>query len=292
VSRRKLAVLALCLAAFVFGASFVVIKDAIRTLPPLSFIAWRFLIGGVVLLIVAVPRGRALWRDGGVLGLLMFTGYALQTEGLALTSASNSGLITGLYVVFTPFIAAAAHRHRLRLATLIGALVAFVGVALLTFDDGLSFTTGDLLTVGCAIAFAGHIVVLARVAPRHPVVPLTAIQLLVTSGLAFATSGVLGVLEPPTVEDLPALLVTGLVVSAGAFLLQVWAQTVVGASRTAVVLALEPAFAAATAAIVLDERLTLRGWVGAALILVAIYLVLTRPEEPGMIEAESVSAAH
>ncbi len=93
-------------------------------------------------------------------------------------------------------------------------------------------------------------------------------------------------------EDLLALLVTGLVVSAGAFLLQVWAQTVVGASRTAVVLALEPAFAAATAAIVLEERLTLRGWAGAALILVAIYLVLTRPEEPGMIEAESVSAAH
>ena len=89
-----------------------------------------------------------------------------------------------------------------------------------------------------------------------------------------------------------ALLLTGLAVSAGAFLIQVWAQTVIGPSRTAVLLALEPAFAAATAVVVLGERLTPRGWAGAAIILVAIFMVLTQPEEPGVIEAEAVTPAH
>ena len=297
-SRRTLiAALALCLAAFLFGATFVVVKEAITVIPPLSFIAWRFLLGGVVLALFAPPRTAAVWRDGSLLGILLFVGFALQTEGLARTSASNSGLITGLYVVFTPLLAAAVSRFAgrpslLRIPTLVGVLLAFVGLAMLTVGDGLSLAAGDLLTVGCAIAFAGHIVALSAIAPRHPVVPLTAVQLLVTSVLAFGLAAVTGTLEPPTAEVLVALLVTGLVVSAGAFLIQVWAQTVLGPSRTAVLLALEPAFAAATAAVVLGERLTPRGWAGAAIILVAIFLVLTQPEEPGVIEAEAVTPAH
>jgi drug/metabolite transporter (DMT)-like permease len=290
--------LALCLAAFLFGATFVVVKEAITVLPPMSFIAWRFLLGGAVLALFAMPRTRAVWRDGSLLGILLFAGFALQTEGLARTSASNSGLITGLYVVFTPLLAALASRLAgrpavLRIPTLVGVLLAFVGLAMLTVGDvGFSLAVGDLLTLGCAIAFAAHIVALALMAPRHPVVPLTAVQLLVTSALAFGLAAATGSLQTPTREVLVALLLTGLAVSAGAFLIQVWAQTVLGPSRTAVLLALEPGFAAATAAVVLGERLTPRGWAGAAIILVAIFLVLTQPEEPGVIEAESVTPAH
>ncbi|HEX2368846.1 MAG TPA: DMT family transporter [Acidimicrobiia bacterium] len=297
-SRRPLvASLALCFAAFLFGATFVVVKEAITVLPPMSFIAWRFLLGGVVLALFALPRTRAVWRDGSLLGVLLFAGFALQTEGLARTSASNSGLITGLYVVFTPLLAALASRIAgrpavVRIPTLVGVLLAFVGLAMLTVGDGLSLAAGDLLTVGCAIAFACHIVALATMAPRHPVVPLTAVQLLVTSALAFVLAAATGRIQTPTDEVLVALLLTGLAVSAGAFLIQVWAQTVIGPSRTAVLLALEPAFAAATAVVVLGERLTPRGWAGAAIILVAIFMVLAQPEEPGVIEAEAVTPAH
>lgn len=284
---------ALALAALLFGATFVVVKEAVAVLPPLAFVGWRFLIGAAALLLLGLPRGKTIWRDGLAAGVLLFAGYALQTAGLAETSASNSGLITGLYVVFTPLLAAIVARHGVNLPTIGGTIVAFVGLALLTIDDGISLAGGDLLTLGCAVAFAGHIVVLSRVAFRHPVIPLTAVQLLVTASLALAGSALTEGFPLPGGEVMTALLVTGLVVSAGAFLLQVWSQTVIGPSRTAIILALEPAFAAAFAAWLLAERLDTQGWVGAALILVAIYLVLVNTGDRDAVPAaEAVTPAH
>lgn len=173
----------------------------------------------------------------------------------------------------------------------VGAVIAFLGVMALTARPGVELVPGDLLTVGAAFAFAGHIVALARFASRHPVVPFTACQLLVTSGLAFVTSTVLEGWQVPTSRQVPSLLITAIAVSAGAYLLQIWAQTVIGPARTGILLALEPTFGVATAAVVLDERLTPRGWVGAALIVGAIYLVITRGEDPSEIEAEAMSPA-
>lgn len=292
--RSTVAILALAVAAFGFGATFVVIKEAVVELPPMSFVGWRFLIGAAALVLLAPPRTPAVWRDGTKAGILLFAGYALQTEGLALTSASNSGLITGLYVVFTPLVGAAVARTRVRADVLVGAVAAFTGLTLLTTGEGLTLSQGDLLTVGCAIAYAGHIVVLSRMAHRHRVVPLTAVQLLVTSALALAWAAAFGALEIPSGSPLSAVILTGLAVSAGAFLVQVWAQTVIGPNRTALVLALEPVFAAATAAVVLGERLSTRGWVGAGLILVAIVVVLARVDAAAdpLPAAEAVSPAH
>jgi drug/metabolite transporter (DMT)-like permease len=88
------------------------------------------------------------------------------------------------------------------------------------------------------------------------------------------------------------LLITGLGVGVGAFLLQVWAQTVIGPSTAAVILAAEPAFAVATAWVVLDERLDPAGWIGTALIVVAIFLVVTRQEDEASQRAEAVTPAH
>jgi drug/metabolite transporter (DMT)-like permease len=232
-----------------------------------------------------------LWRDGIIAGLFLFVGYALQTEGLARTSASNSGLITGLYVVFTPILASTLRRRPPQGWVVTGTGVAFVGLALLTVRNGMSVGTGDLLTVGCAAAFAVHIVILSRVATRHPVVPFTAVQLLVTALAALGIAALQGPLPVPDASTIWAVVVTGVVVSAGAFLLQVWSQTVIGPSRTAVILALEPAFAALTAFLVLGERLGLRGWTGALLILAGIYLVLARTSEPTA-AAEAITPAH
>jgi len=289
--RPRLAYLALALAALLFGSTFVVIKETLASLPPLAFVGWRFLLGGGLLAVIGFPRGRALWRDGLIAGLLLFAGYALQTVGLAHTSASNSGLITGLYVVLTPLVAAVVARRAPGLLISLGALLAFGGLALLTLNRGLHFQYGDLLTVGCAVSFAAHIVYLSRVAARHRVVALTAVQLLVTAAGGLAASAVVEGLPLPSAGTWPALLITGLAVSAGAFLLQVWAQTVIGPSRTAIILALEPAIAAAVAAVWLGERLTARGWAGAALILIGIYVALAGEEEP-LPTAEAVTPAH
>jgi len=272
--RPLVAYLALGLAAFVFGATFVVVKDVVETLPPLALVGWRFLVGGAVLLALRRPASRATWREGAIAGLFLFAGYALQTQGLTTSSASNSGLITGLYVVITPLLAGALARKAPPWLVVSGAVVAFGGLAMLTSSDGLRLRPGDLYTVGCAIAFAGHIVYLSRSAHRHRVIAFTAVQLLVAGALGLVGSAAVEGLGIPGAATWPSVIGLGVVVSAGAFYLQVWAQTVVGPSRTAIVLALEPAFAAATGAIVLGERLGTSGVIGAALILGGIYVVL------------------
>ena len=280
-------------ASFLFGATFVVVKSALDDISPLSFVAWRFLIGAIILFALALPRGREIWIHGTIAGVALFAGYALQTAGLQYTSASNSALITGLYVVLTPFLAAIFARRAPSPLVVLGAVIAFIGVYLLTGVDTLSLGLGDLLTVGCALAFAFHIVALARFAHRHPVVPFTAVQILVTTLLAFPASWIVdGSATLPPRSTWVALAITGVGVTAGAFLLQIWAQRVVGAATAAVVLAAEPAFGVATGWVVLDERLTVAGWIGAALIVVAIFVVITNQRDPASREAEGLTVAH
>lgn len=292
-ARENRAVLALVGASFLFGATFVVVKSALEGIEPLGFVAWRFLIGAAILSALAVPRGGTIWRHGAMAGVALFAGYAMQTAGLVATSAANSALITGLYVVFTPFLASLLARRRPSPWVVVAAGGAFAGVALLTGVDDLSLDGGDLLTVGCALAFAVHIVVLAHYAHRHPVVPFTTVQLVTTAVLAFPAALVFeGGVSFPDSSVWAALALTGIGVTAGAFLLQIWAQTVVGASTAAVVLAAEPAFGVATAWVVLGERLSLQGWAGAALIVAAIYVVITRQRDTASREAEAVTPAH
>ena len=286
------AIAALLVASFLYGVSFVVIKDTLETTDPLTFVAWRFLIGALILGVFAIPKGQEIWKHGAIAGLALFMGYALQTAGLAQTTASNSALITGLYVVFTPFLVA-IFKRRPPSPWVVGAAVgSFVGLFLLTNTEGLTLGSGDLLTVGCALAFALHIVFLARYAREHPVVPFTTVQLSVTAVFAFPVSWLVeGVALPPSTAW-GSIIGIAVGVSVVAFLLQVWAQTVVGASTAAVVLAAEPAFAVAAAWFVLSERLDLAGWAGAGLIVAAIYVVVTRQRDEASREAEAVTAAH
>lgn len=279
-------------ASFLFGATFVVIKAALEHFGPLGFVAWRFLLGAVVLAAFAIPKGRTLWLHGSLAGMALFAGYALQTAGLRLTGAGNSALITGLYVVITPFLASAFARRRPSWWSIGGAALAFIGLVLLTETDGLSLGTGDLLTLGCAVAFATHIVALGRFARFHPVIPFTTVQLAVTAALGFPLALVLEGPGLPPQEVWGALALTGIGVSVGAFVLQIWAQTVVGPATTAVVLAAEPAFGVATAWLVLGESLTARGWTGAGLIVVAILVVVTRQRDEASVQAEAVTPAH
>lgn len=292
-SRENRAIAALLGASFLFGATFVVVKSALETIEPLSFIAWRFLIGALLLATLALPKGKTLWWHGSTAGLALFSGYALQTMGLESTSASNSALITGLYVVITPFLVALFSRRAPSQWVVAGAAAAFAGVVLLTGVDGLSLDTGDLLTVGCAFAFASHIVLLARYAHQHAVVPFTTVQLAVTAVLSIIAARVFE--SGPGIPDRSvwgAIALTAIGVTVGAYLLQIWSQTVVGASTAAIVLSAEPAFGVATAWVVLGERLSARGWIGAGLIVIAIYVVVTRQRDDALRQAESVTPAH
>ncbi|NNC93482.1 MAG: DMT family transporter [Acidimicrobiia bacterium] len=285
------AYVALVGAAVLFGVTFVVVKDAVEVLPPLNFVGWRFLLGAAALLLVARPRGRAIWRDGIVGGLMLVAGFGFQTEGLLTTGAANSGLITGLYVVLTPMLAVAWNRlrgpARLNPQVLVGTAVAFGGFYLLT--EGFQPEVGDVLTVAAAVAFAAHIVFLSHLAHRHDPVAFTALQLAVTSAGAFVVAAFKEGLETPGADVALALVITGLGASAGGFLLQIWAQSRVGATTAAIVLALEPAFAAGTAAIVTGTALSARGWMGAGLILAAIFVVLQATAGEPEVEKEATS---
>jgi drug/metabolite transporter (DMT)-like permease len=293
---------ALFLAALLYGATFVFVKEAMEESPPHAFLGWRFLLGTVALLALGLcpglperglPRGRKLWWDGLVAGLLLFAGYALQTVGLVYTSASHSALITGLYVVVTPLMAAALARRRARRPVMAGAMVTFAGLALLAAPADLSFGKGDLLTVGCAVFFAAHVIALARASSSHPAIPYTVVQLLVVTVLSFAVALVTEELTLPGASLLPALLITGLGASAAAFLAQVWAQSAVGPSRTVMILSLETVFGALLGWWLLGERLGTSGLIGAALILVGIQIVLLlTSHDEDLPAAEARTPAH
>lgn len=272
--------------------TFVVVKEAVATFPPVGFVAWRFAVAAALLLPLTFPARTSVWREGIIAGSLLFAGYALQTAGLTTTEATNSALITGLYVVLTPLVVAVTRRRPPSPWAFVSAVLAFIGTGLLTLRDGLRLGSGDLLTLGCALAFAGHIVYLAKTAHRHPVIPFTAVQLATTAALGFAVALPTEGVAIPVGSQWAPILLTGLGVSGGAYLLQVWAQTILGPARTSVVLTLEPVFGVAAGLALLGERLAAGGWVGAVLIVVAIHLVLTRASADDTVEAEAVTPAH
>ncbi len=288
----RAAYLALITASLLFGTTFVVVKDAVEAFPPLAFVGWRFLIGAGVLLLLAFPRSLRIWQDGAIAGAWLLAGFAFQTAGLVSTGASNSALITGLYVVLTPILGSLWRRKLPTSWVVIASVLALIGMALLTVTEDFTVGAGDLLTLLCAVGFAGHIVYLSLSAHRHPVIPFTAVQLAVTGVGGLLLSAAFEGLPTPTDREWPALIVTGVGVSAIAFMLQVWAQTRVGADRAAIVLTAEPVFGVVAAALLIGERLTIGGWVGAGLIMVAIQLVLGRDGATPELEAESISPAH
>ena len=277
IRRDARADLALAAAAFLFGSTFLVVQDAIEEDGAIPFLVARFAIGALVLLPLAIRRGRpapGFGRAVVVLGALLSAGYVLQTLGLEDTTSSVSAFLTYLLVVLVPVLSAVVLRVPPTPVALVGVALAVVGLLLLTAGAGgggplgAGLGRGELLTLGCALAFAAHIVALAADAPRFDVVQLNLGQFSVVA-LVLVVPGALAGGYGLSGRTLGAALYTGVVVSAVAFGLQVWGQRQVSATRTALVLLLEPVFAAALG-YVAGERLGALGALGAGVILAAI----------------------
>lgn len=269
--------LALAGAAFLFGSTFLVMQDAVAVddVEVVPFLVLRFAFGLVVLLPLAVRRGRpapGLARAGLLAGGALGAGYVLQTVGLQHITTSVSAFITYLLVIFVPLLSAIVVRRPPTRATALGVAVAVAGLVLLLGGAGTEGSVGlgwgELLTLGCAVAFASHIVVLADLAPRFDVVQLNVAQFAVVIG-TLAVPGLLGGGYSFPLEVWLAAAYTGIFVTALAFGLQVWGQRRVSASRTALLLMLEPVFAAVLG-YGAGERLGVLGAVGAAVILSGI----------------------
>jgi len=252
----------------VWGWTFVLVKDAVTQYPTLGFLQLRFILAALVMVAVVhrLPTRRELW-SGAVAGTILAGGYLFQTVGLTMTSPGNAGLITGLFVVFTPLIdrvfGVAVHRR-----TLIAVAVALGGTVMLTGGLG-GMGLGDALVLVCAVLYALHIVVLSRWSPGLRSAPLAMVQM-ATCAVIFSIGGT------PTLHALPspsvwfAIFITGVFASAIAFYLQTWAQRHLDASRTALILATEPAWALVAAVVLAGQRLDAVQAAGAALVLAAI----------------------
>lgn len=266
-------------AAFLFGTTFVVVKDAVADAGPVPFLAVRFLIGGGVVWLFAVRRPAeaesGVIRAGIACGAVLCAGYLFQTIGLQYISSSVSAFITYLLVLIVPLLSALVLRRPPTAPTIAGILLAAVGLYLL-HGAKPSFGKGELLTLGCAFCFAVHIVLLAQFAPRYDSIRLNAIQLTVVGAVCLIPGFFTGGYAFPLSVWLAAVY-TGVAASAVAFGLMVWAQRRVGPSRTALLLMLEPVFAAVAGALA-GDHLGVLGLTGAALILIGILVAeLRRP---------------
>jgi drug/metabolite transporter (DMT)-like permease len=258
----------------VWGVTFVQVKDALELYPLFALLAVRFAIAGVVLAVPARGRVRPLGREGAlggvVLGVLLAAAYGFQTAGLERTTVSSTGFITGLYVVLTPLLALVLFRQSTAAVVWIGAGLAVIGFALLSGID-VGAPTGDLLVLASAFATALQILMVERFASRHDAVALTLVEM-ATAFVGFLLIALaLGQLAVPRGWMVwGALIVTGIFASALGYLIQVWAQRRISATRIALVFSLETVWAGFFGYLLADDRLGLLGWGGCALILAGI----------------------
>lgn len=276
---------ALIVNTLIWGATFVLVKQALRDVSPILFLALRFSLATLVLALLfrgswSHPRNPRWSLTGGALaGLFLFGGYAFQTIGLQYTTAPKSAFLTGLTAVMTPVLAAAVYRNRPRAREIGGVLIATGGMALMTLSGAtLAINRGDLLTVCCAACYSAHILTLSRYSSKASFELLSTAQIGISALLAWA---LYHGMETPHIEWTPgvwaAIVVTGVFATALAFTFQAWAQRYTTSTRTALIFMLEPVFAWITSYLLTGESLSGRAAVGAALILAGILVVELKP---------------
>jgi drug/metabolite transporter (DMT)-like permease len=243
---------ALVAATLIWGVSFTVVKGALNDASSLLFLALRFSVGALAVALVLGPRlvrYRYRWRHlrwcilGGV---LLMAGMSLQTAGLRLTTISKSAFLTGLYIVLVPLLSSLVNRVGPRPLEWLGIALATLGMALMTMnkDQWQAPSLGDALTIGCAVVFAFHIMVVGQAARTGDAQLSTLLQLTVC---ALCLAGTCWWIEVPRIvwssRVIFAILLTGVFATAVAIGLQSWAQQSVSATRAALLFALEPVFA-------------------------------------------------
>lgn len=285
--REGLATLGLLLVSLLWGMTFVAVKSALAEISPLFFLGLRFGIASLCAIALLRSAGTGSPSGGGPsvasgglrpallwgvpIGLVLGLSYAAQTVGLVTTTPSRSAFITGLSIILIPIWGWLILRRRAGGEALVGLALALGGIWLLTDPAGGAWTSGDAWTLVCAVLFALHVVLLTRFGATHHVGGLLFSQLVTTAVLGFVGAAWLeDVRFDPTLTVLGALLLTGVLASFVTTLLQLRLQPRVSPARTAVILAMEPVFAALFSFALHGERLGATGWVGGGLVLLGM----------------------
>jgi drug/metabolite transporter (DMT)-like permease len=270
-----------------WGSTFFMIKDVVTRIPVPDLLALRFAIAAVALAVVAGPRLRmstVTLQRGLLLGFLYGIAQLLQTFGLAHTAASVSGFLTGLYVVLTPLLSAAILRTRIPPAVWAASVLATAGLGVLSLQ-GFAIGYGELLTVASAVVYALHIVALGRMSQPGTALQLSVVQMATIAVICGVAAAPGGLQLPATGLDWVIVIYLALIAGALTMLLQTWAQARVEASRAAVIMAMEPVWAAAFAVAFGGESVTVRMIIGGGAILAAMYLVELAPRRASAVRA-------
>jgi len=284
----------------IWGATFVVIKNALTDVTPLFFNAVRMSVAAITLALVfhrELPRLTfGALRYGAIVGGLLWVGNELQTSGMRYTTASKSAFLTGLSVVLVPIFAALFWKSKISRWSMAGVVMAFAGLYLLTIPGsgagGMNLSSvnhGDLLTLGAALVFAFHMIYMEHATRGESWRQIAIVQT--------AVAALLMIVAVPVAEKvsvvwstrvISGVLITGFFSLALSFSIQAWAQQFTPATHTALIFTLEPVFAWLTSFVFLGERLGGRGMVGGLLILCGVLI----SEEKGSAESIAVAPDH
>ncbi|KYK38310.1 MAG: hypothetical protein AYK18_07570 [Theionarchaea archaeon DG-70] len=263
----------LLMVAFVWGLTFVIVKESLFYISPFKFLFYRFSLSFLLLLGISIKKLKNITvktvKYGSFIGIALFCGYGFQTVGLQYTTPANAGFITGLSVVIVPFLSFALLQKKPSIYSIIGVLCAVVGLFFLSFQQ-FDMNYGDFLVLLCAFSFAMHIILVGKYAPFYDPVLLTMVQI----GMVALLSGVLSAGQSSVINAtvIEALIVTALFATVMAFLVQNMAQKYTPPTRTAVVFAVEPVFAAVCSFLLIHEVFTVRKIIGCVLILAGMLI--------------------
>ena len=276
VPASRLATLLLVAVTAVWGSTFFLIRDLVTHVPSADFLAVRFAIAALVMALVFRRQTMALTRrevaTGVGLGVLYGLAQLLQTVGLEHTDASVSGFVTGTYVVLTPVLGAVLLRDHVPGSTWLAVGLATVGLGVLSLR-GLSVGFGEGLTLAAAALYALHIIGLGRWSTARSATGLATVQAFVITAVTLVGALPGGITLPSTGGQWSSLLYMALVAGAVALWAQTWAQSHLPAARAAIVMTMEPVFAAFFAVLLGGESLTARMLLGGGLVLTAMYVV-------------------
>ena len=267
--------------AMIWGSGFVAQRIGMENIGPFLFTGLRFALGALVLLPLLVHQGRGaagqkpflergLLIGGICMGLALTVGINLQQVGLLFTSVTNSGFITGLYVSVVPLLGLAIG-HRTGMRTWLGAILAVVGMALLSIDENFQVASGDWIQLAGAFVWGVHVLLVSFFVGRHDAIRLAFLQFVTCAVVSLVLAAFF---EQASLNSIwlaaPALIYGGMFAVGVGYTLQVVAQKHAIASHAAIILSLEAVFAAIAGALLLDESLNPRGYVGCALMFIGM----------------------
>lgn len=269
------AILLLLLGTIFLGMTFVFIKDAVSLMSVAGFLAYRFLLAGIVLALIFIKRLRYFNRNslkyGALLSVFLLCSFLAQTIGLQYTSASKGGFITGLSVVFVPLILSVMQRKLPTVNILLAVVLATSGLALLTLGSRLNINVGDTWVFLSAVLFALYIIMVGKYSGKGDAILLSITQFMIVGIVCLSYAGINGELFFPTQYKLwQAILFTAFFATAYMYTVQNYYQKYISEITSSIIFSFEPLFAAFTAFFYLNEALTEKTIFGGLLIFCGI----------------------